>query len=168
MSYSKPTQLTNRSLPLAYNPESDGYHFVSHHASTHTILRHAGSTKIKQSLGGKEHRQENRKRGFMSWVTQTSPYHSQSIYPTPNKIRCNCPQCIHRQETKMDMGEANLWRKAPANHQHAGGSGFPEPAGTSVGAPSVVPTSEILAPSVVLSINCSAPSVVLTKSLNIG
>jgi len=33
----------------------------------------------------------------------------------------------------MDLSEANLWRKAPVNHQQAGGSGFPEPSGTSVG-----------------------------------
>ncbi|WMV29487.1 hypothetical protein MTR67_022872 [Solanum verrucosum] len=66
------------------------------------------------------------------------------------------------------LGEANLWRIAPANHQQAGGSDFPDPAATIVGSPSVVPTSSIIAPSVVLSITLTAPTVVLTMSLTTG
>ena len=51
--------------------------------------------KSNQSLGkknkGKKTPKEDSELGY-----STSPYLSLSIYPTPNKNTCNCPQCIKK------------------------------------------------------------------------
>ena len=71
-------------------------------------------------------------------------------------------------EQESGLGEANLWRIAPVNHQQAGRFDFLEPAGTIIGSPSVVPIPSIIAPLVVLSITLTAPAILLTTSLTTG
>ena len=99
---------------------------------------------------------------IMSWVIQTSLYHTQSIYATPNKIELNCAQC--RELKIKGLGEANLWRIQSKTQQRVGGSGFPKAIGTTLWSPLVVTVSSTTSLSIVLLITRTAPSVVLTLS----
>ena len=66
-----------------------------------------------QSFGAKEHRQENPLKCIVNWATKTSPYHSLSYYPTPNKKKvCNCPLYL-KSIKDMVVHEANLRSIAP-------------------------------------------------------
>jgi len=114
--------------------------------------------KSKSVPWGKRTQARKSQGRIMSWVTQTSPYHSQPIYPTPNKIWCNFPLCIEKRKVKYRVKQT-CGAYAPKIHQDAGGFDFPDAAGSEIGISSVTPLSTTGTPSILLELDAPANSI---------
>ena len=122
--------------------------------------RHAGSTEKVISLLGKKTQARKPQKRIVNWVTQSSPYHSLYIYPTPNKNTWNCPECIKKLKYK-----SGRWSKPgaqSADDQQAGGSGSPEPTTSVVWTPWIVSSSattlSAVPPAIATSLELDAPA----------
>lgn len=120
------------------------------YASTHMILTDVDSIEIKQSLGRKQHMQENPKIGLLLRLLRIHPItHNSFTHPQEKQVLLSE---MHTKAVKIHcfLDVANLWSIVQKN-PYVGSSAFPNSSTKIVGPPSTVPIFLVTTPLIVLT-----------------